>query len=118
MTLLASVQMLAGALAPGRRSRIYEAVIVKSLGPMRRWLLAAFSLEYLLLGLATAAFGLLAGGIAAYVVVRRIMDLGFAPAPGAALAAAAGALLLTVLLGLVGAWRVLGAKPAPVLRNL
>ena len=118
VTLLASVLVLAGALAAGRRSRIYDAVILKTLGATRGRLLAAFSLEYLLLGLATAAFGLLAGGIAAYIVVERIMDLSFAPAPGAALAAAAGALLLTVLLGLVGAWRVLGAKPAPVLRNL
>ena len=118
VTVLASVLVLAGALAAGRRSRIYDAVILKTLGATRARLLTAFSLEYLILGLVTALFGLAAGALAASVVVERIMDLSFVPEPGPALAAALAALLLTVALGLVGAWRVLGAKPGPVLRNL
>ena len=53
----ASVLVLAGALAAGHRSRVYDAVVLKTLGATRGRLLAAFLLEYGLLGLATAVFG-------------------------------------------------------------
>ena len=46
------------------------------------------------------------------------MNLPFAWLPGPALAAAVGALLVTVAFGLIGTFRALGQKPAPVLRNL
>jgi len=118
ITLIASVLVLAGALAAGHRHRLYDAVVLKTLGATRPRLLTAFGLEYLVLGLATAIFGVLAGLLAGYVVVAHVMDLRFTTQAGAAVTAAAGALILTVILGLVGTWRVLGQKPAPVLRNL
>jgi putative ABC transport system permease protein len=46
------------------------------------------------------------------------MDLNFAFAARPALAAAAGGLALTVGLGMIGAFRVLGRKPAAYLREL
>jgi putative ABC transport system permease protein len=118
VTLLASVLVLGGAFAAGRRQRIHDAVILKTLGATRGRLIAAFSLEFLMIGLATAVFGLLAGSLAAWFVLANVMDIGFrflaAPALGAALAA----LLLTLLFGLAGTFRALGQKAAPVLRNL
>jgi len=93
-------------------------VILKTLGATRARLLAAYVLEYLLLGLATAAFGVAAGSIAAWAVVTRVMDLAFVWLPGPALAAALGALVLTVLFGLIGTFSALGQRPAPVLRHL
>jgi putative ABC transport system permease protein len=59
-----------------------------------------------------------AGAGAAYVIVTRIMQLDFTFLWPAALGAALAALLLTVLLGLIGAWRILGQKPAAFLREL
>ena len=50
--------VLAGALAAGQRSRIYDAVVLKTLGATRRRLLYALVIEYALLGLSTALFGL------------------------------------------------------------
>jgi putative ABC transport system permease protein len=50
--------------------------------------------------------------------VTRIMHLDFSFAWPAALGAALAALLLTVVLGLLGAWRILGQKPAAFLREL
>jgi putative ABC transport system permease protein len=88
------------------------------LGATRRRLILALALEFLLLGLATAFFGLLAGSAAAWFVLGRVMDIGFSFLAGPALGAAGLALLLTLAIGLLGTWRVLGAKPAPVLRNL
>jgi putative ABC transport system permease protein len=118
ITLLAAVLVLGGALAAGHRHRVYDAVILKTLGATRGRLLTAYGLEYMLLGTATALFGVAAGSLAAWFVVNEVMNLRFVWLPGPAAAAAFGALLVTILLGLIGTFTALGQKPAPVLRNL
>ncbi len=118
VALIASVLVLAGALAAGNRARIHDAVVLKTLGATRKTLIAAFSLEYLLIGLATAVFALAAGGVAAWFVVTRIMNLPSAFLPEVAVGTLIFALLLTIGIGLAGTWRVLGHKAAPVLREL
>ncbi len=118
LTLLVAVLVLGGALAAGQRHRVYDAVILKTVGATRMRLLSAYALEYLALGAATALFGVAAGTAAAAFVVIKIMNLPFAWLPGPSLAAAAGAIAATVALGLVGTFTALGQKPATVLRNL
>ena len=118
LALVAAVLVLGGALAAGHRYRVYDAVVLKTLGATRGRLIGAYALEYLLLGVATALFGVAAGSIAAWVVVTNVMNLTFAWLPGPAAAAAFGAVLVTVAFGLVGTFAALGHKPATVLRNL
>ncbi|MET1415989.1 ABC transporter permease [Roseibium sp. HPY-6] len=118
ITLIASVLVLAGALAAGHRNRIYDAVILKTIGATRPRLILAYGLEYAILGLTTAVFALVAGGIAAWFVITQIMEGSFVLLPVTAASAALIALVLTVGFGLIGTWRILGEKPAPVLRNL
>jgi putative ABC transport system permease protein len=118
VALVASVLVLAGALAAGNRARIHDAVVLKTLGATRLRLMAAFALEYGLIGLATAVFALLAGGVAAWFVVARIMSLPSAFLPEVALGTVLLSLALTIGIGLIATWRVLGHKAAPVLRNL
>ena len=118
LTLLVAVLVLGGALAAGHRHRVYDAVILKTVGATRLRLLSAYALEYLALGLATAVFGVAAGSAAAALVITRVMNLSFVWLPGPSLAAAAGAVAVTVALGLIGTFTALGQKPAPVLRNL
>lgn len=118
IALIASLLVLAGALAAGHRARLYDAVVLKTLGATRTRLLSAYALEYGLLGLATAVFGLLAGGIASYFIVTRLMNLSFSLDLSGALVASALAVLVTVALGLMGTWRILSQKPAQYLRNL
>ncbi|MBZ9939363.1 ABC transporter permease [Mesorhizobium sp. BR1-1-16] len=118
VALAASVLVLGGALAAGHRRRLHDAVILKTLGATRRQLITAFSLEYGLLGLATATFGVLAGSLAAWGVVAGVMKQTFHFAPMSALGAAVAAVFVTLVLGLAGTWRLLGQKAAPVLRNL
>ncbi len=118
ITLLAAALVLGGALAAGHRHRVYDAVILKTLGGTRRRLLRAYVFEYALLGAATAAFGVLAGSLAAWLIVTDLMNLGFAWEPLPALVAALAAVVVTVALGLAGTMGALGQKPAPVLRNL
>jgi putative ABC transport system permease protein len=118
VTLISAILVLGGALAAGHRHRVYDAVILKTLGATRARLLAAYALEYLLIGLATAVFGVIAGSVAAYLIVTRLMTLSFIWDAGSAAAVVASALIVTVGLGLVGTLLALSQKPATVLRNL
>ncbi len=117
VALVSSLLVLAGALAAGHRARLYDAVVLKTLGATRTKLIGAYLVEYGALGLATAIFGLLAGTAAAALVISRVMGLGFTPAIGGALGSAAVAVVVSVGLGLAGTWRILGQKPAPYLRD-
>lgn len=118
VALVASVLVLAGALAAGNRARTHDAVVLKTLGGTRAMLMRAFSYEYVILGAATAIFALLAGGVAAWFVVARIMRMQSALLPDVAVTTIILSLVLTVGIGLIGTWRVLGQKAAPVLREL
>jgi putative ABC transport system permease protein len=118
IALAASLLVLAGALAAGHRARLYDAVVLKTLGATRARLIGAYALEYGVLGLATALFGLLAGTVAASLIVTRVMNLTFTFEPGGALVAASLAVVAAIGLGLLGTLRILGQKPAPYLRNL
>jgi putative ABC transport system permease protein len=118
ITMIASILALAGALAAGHHARVYDAVILKTLGATRRRLLLAYGTEYAVLGVATAALATAAGGAAAAYLVERLMRFRFTFDPEAAVTAALVAVLLTVAFGLIGTWRALGQKPAPILRNL
>src|SRR5207244_12423091 len=77
VTLISAILVLGGALAAGHRHRVYDAVILKTLGATRARLLGAYALEYLMIGLATAVFGVFAGSVAAWMVVTRLMTLSF-----------------------------------------
>ncbi len=116
IALAASVLVLGGALAAGNRARVHDAVVLKTLGATRGTLITAYVLEYMLLGLATALFALAAGSAAGWYVVVEIMKLKASFLPDVALMTVAMALVLTVGFGLAGTWRVLGQKPAKVLR--
>ncbi|MBY3616323.1 ABC transporter permease [Rhizobium bangladeshense] len=118
VALVASVLVLAGALAAGNRARTHDAVVLKTLGATRAMLIRAFSYEYLILGLATAIFSLIAGAAAAWFIVARIMRLPSTFLPDVAGLTLVTALVLTVGIGLIGTWRILGQKAAPVLREL
>jgi putative ABC transport system permease protein len=118
VTLIAAILVLGGALAAGHRHRVYDAVILKTLGATRARLLGAYALEYLLIGLATAVFGVIAGSVAAWLIVTRLMTLSFVWQVGSAASVVIAALVVTVGLGLAGTLLALNQKPATVLRNL
>ena len=118
VTLISAILVLGGALAAGHRHRVYDAVILKTLGATRARLLGAYALEYLMIGFATAVFGVIAGSVAAWLIVTRLMTLSFVWDAGSAAVVVAAALVVTVGLGLAGTLLALNQKPASVLRNL
>jgi putative ABC transport system permease protein len=118
ITLIAAALVLGGGLAASQRFRIYDAVVLKTFGATRTKLLAAYAVEYGLIGLVTVLFGVAMGTLAADLVVTRVMEFTFAWVPGQAIGAALIALFATVIIGLIGTFTALGRKPAEVLRNL
>ncbi len=117
LTLITGTLVLAGALAAGLSARRYEAVVLKTYGASRRQLLASYALEYGLLGLAAAVFGLMAGTTGAWFLARFVLELPFAFSPGTAALTVALALLLTIAGGLLATNRALTAKPSTALRD-
>ena len=118
VTLVAAALVLGGALAASQRFRIYDAVVLKTLGATRGRLIAAYALEYVLIGLAAVVFAVAAGSLAAALVVIRVMEVPFVFVAAQAVGAAGAALAITVALGLAGTLAALNRKPAEVLRNL
>ena len=97
---------------------MYDAVILKTLGATRRRLIGAYALEYVMIGLATALFGVAAGSVAAWLIITRLMTLSFSWQAGNAAWVVFAALAVTVGLGLAGTLLALNQKPAAVLRDL
>ena len=116
-TLMAGILVLSGAVAAGHRRRVYDAVVLKVLGATRGAILASLLIEHGLLGLLTGLIAVGLGTLAAWGLVTGPMHSDWSFIAGPPLATAALAVLLTLVIGFAGAWRALGAKPAPWLRN-
>lgn len=114
----AGIAVLIGAIAASRRSRIYDAVLLKLLGATRRQVLASQAMEYLVLALIVAAVALLIGSIAGWYVVTQVLDLEWATDWVVVTITLATGALLTLGIGLIGALPALAARPARALREL
>lgn len=117
VTVVSGALVLAGAVAAGRRRRIYEAVVLKTLGATRLDLLKAYLVEYGALGLATGAVAGIVGSLTAWAILRLVMRADWVFLPGTAAATVAACTAVALLLGFLGTWRVLGLRAAPHLRN-
>jgi putative ABC transport system permease protein len=118
LAIAASLLVLGGALAAGQRARLYDAMILKTLGATRRFILSSYAFEYAAIGVVAALFGVIAGALAGWGVVTQVMKIEFVSDPTGALLAATAAIGVTVLFGLVGTLQILSKAPASHLRNL
>jgi len=118
ITLIAGALVLAGALATAQRQRIREAVILKCIGATRGKLLLANLAEYGLLATITATVALAVGTLAAWGVVTYLLNGTFIFSWIAVIGAIAVSIALILAFGIIGTWRVLTAKPVPILRGL
>jgi putative ABC transport system permease protein len=117
ITLLAGTLVLAGAVFATHRRRVYDAVVLKVLGARRGNVVGAFAIEFGLVGLSTAIIAAIVGSIAAWLVMRLYMRVEFTWLPATVAVTALGAAAAVLVLGLVGTWRALRHKAAPLLRN-
>ncbi len=117
LAIAAGVLVLAGAIASGRKRRIYEAVLLKVLGAERRSVREGFLWEYGLLGLAAGLLAGVIGTLMAYVTLTRIMHTSWQFLPGPVAATLALSDLAILVLGWLGTARALSSKAAQYLRN-
>lgn len=117
ITLVAGTLVLAGAIAAGHRRRIYDSVVLKVLGATRRDIVAAYVLEYGLLGIVTAAIAALVGSVTGWAIVHWMLRIDWSFEPMAVIITTGIATLITIGAGLIGTWRAMGQKAAPWLRN-
>jgi putative ABC transport system permease protein len=117
LTLLTGILVLAGALAAGLSNRIYDAVVLKTYGASRAQLMGAFIIEYAVLGLASAIFGIAVGSLGSWYLATWILDMQWSFSLAVAATTALLAVAITIAAGLTVTWAALAAKPAPILRN-
>jgi putative ABC transport system permease protein len=117
LTLITGIAVLIGALASGQRRRRLDAVILKTLGLKRGELLKVYVLEHLLLAAVTSLFAVLCGAGIAFGLLKLVFHVPWQMIWPSVAVTVLGAVLLTVLLGLAGTWRILGVKPARILHQ-
>jgi putative ABC transport system permease protein len=113
----AGLVVMVAALAATRAQRLYESVILRTLGATRAVVARTFAVEYACLGAAAGLGGTTLAAILAWIVLHYLMD---APSQFAPLTLAAGVVLtvaLSIAVGFLTTWRLLGQKPLPVLRR-
>ena len=109
--------VMAAALASTRYRRLYESVILKALGATRGLIARTFAAEYALLGLIG---GILAVGLSSalsWLVLTRVFDLTWNLHPMVLLIGLGCTVLLTLSVGLLSTFRILGQRPLAILRH-
>ncbi len=117
VTILAGLLVLAGTIAAGARTRLYDATVLKVVGATRTQIALVYIAEYGFLGIATGIIALFAGSLAAMAAARQILNITFVFDGGAAAMTVLGGGGATLLFGLIGALAALRARPAARLRS-
>ncbi|MBE1425761.1 putative ABC transport system permease protein [Desulfomicrobium macestii] len=117
VALLVGFLVLAGAFSADQHRRIYDSVIYKVCGATRRDILAILVAEFSLAGLFTGLGSLALGTLTAWGVVQGLLRMQFRPDLAMGLLTVLAGVGVSLFMGLLGTWRVLGRKAAPFLRN-
>jgi putative ABC transport system permease protein len=117
LTILSGLLVLAGAIAAGSRSRLYDATILKVLGATRLRIAIIYIIEYGVLGLLTGVLALAIGTLATDIICREVLEMPLDFDFGVAALTVLGGGFVTLLFGLVGAWTALSARAAAQLRS-
>ena len=114
----AGIAVLIGAIAASRRARIYDAVILKTLGATRRQILVSQAIEYAGLAVIVSLLALLIGTGGGWYVVTQTLGLDWSPDWIQVLGTTAAGAIFVLGLGLIGSLPALAARPAQALRTL
>lgn len=117
VALMAALLVLAGAIAARAQERTREAATLKVLGASRAQVLAAYVIEYGLVGLIAGAAGVGLGYAAAWPVVVLVFEAKWSVDWAGVAALLAGASGLAAAGGLLASFQALSKRPAPALRS-
>ena len=109
--------VMAAALAATRYRRLYESVILKALGATRGVIVRAFAAEYALLGALGGFLGSALASALSWAVLSTVFDLSWSLQPAVLATGLAATITLTMLVGFLSTYRLLGQPPLAVLRH-
>jgi putative ABC transport system permease protein len=113
----AGLVVMGGALTTSRYQRLTESMILRTLGATRGVVARAFAVEYACLGVAAGLGGaVLAAGLA-FVVLRFVLDVPWSLQPATLLGGVGLSAVVSLTVGFLATYRLLGQKPLPVLRR-
>lgn len=115
--ILAGGIVMATALATTRYRRLYESVVFKALGATRDLIARSFAAEYALLGSAAGLIGVVLASALSWLVLTFILDLPWTLQPRILASGLALTVLLTLTVGFLSTFRILGQRPLAVLRQ-
>ena len=118
VTLVAGIAVLAGTVASTEAQRLADSVILKVLGATRVSIAIAWLLEYALLGMLAAIAAAIIGSIASWGLIEGFLNSDFELDFLLVLLTTMFGAAASALMGLAGAVRTLGRKPAPLLREV
>ena len=114
---LAGILVLAGALSVGRRQREADAMVMKVLGARRRDVIAAFLVEYALLGAIAAILATAIALLGAWATATWLLDIDFAVPLGQLGGVTLLVIATTVLTGALITRSAMSTSPAAKLRS-
>ena len=118
LTLAVGVVVLASVIVVEQQRRVYEAVVMKTLGISRRQILLSFFLEYLLVGSSVVVLAVVLGGVFGWAILRFAMDANQVVfSLWGSLAIVAAVFLLSLACSAVSGLMVLARSSWSVLRN-
>jgi putative ABC transport system permease protein len=109
--------VMAAALAATRYRRLYESVILKALGATRGVIVRTFAAEYALLGALGGLLGCALASALSWGVLAMMFELSWSLQPTILTMGFIATILLTMLVGFLGTYRILGHPPLAVLRQ-
>lgn len=109
--------VMGAALAATRYRRLYESVILKALGATRGLILGSFAFEYLLLGMVGGLIGVGLASALSWALLRFIFELPWELHPQVLFIGLGLTMGLTLAIGLLSTYRLLGQRPLAVLRH-
>ncbi|MBH0197173.1 MAG: FtsX-like permease family protein, partial [Nitrospira sp.] len=109
--------VMGAALAATRYRRLYESVVLKALGATRNLILGSFAAEYLLLGIVGGLTGVGLASALSWALLRYIFELPWTLHPHILFIGLGLTMGLTLSVGLLSSYRLLGQRPLAVLRH-
>jgi putative ABC transport system permease protein len=116
-SIVAGILIVVSSVFATRYARIQEAVYFTILGARRRFVLAVFAAENLILGLVSGLIALAISQIGSLIICRKGLDMSYRPYPLDSLFLLAGTTILVVCVGMAASIPILRRKPVSFLRE-
>lgn len=109
--------VMGAALAATRYRRLYESVVLKALGATRGLIIGSFAAEYLVLGIVGGLIGVGLASALSWALLRFIFELPWMLHLQVLFIGLGLTMCLTLIVGLLSTYRLLGQRPLAVLRH-